>query len=82
MRSDIADVRLAGMVFAPRYAEPLSTRLTGTVALHQGRESGSAVLATLDSGDAFDLLDVSGGVAWGIATGRNLVGYIDAGAIA
>lgn len=36
----------------------------------------------LSPGDAFDLLDVTGGAAWGIAVADGLVGYIPAAALA
>ena len=38
---------------------------------------GEAV-ARLMPGDAFDLLDVAGGRAWGIVVATGLVGYVDA----
>jgi hypothetical protein len=35
----------------------------------------------LEPGEAFDLLDVTGSAAWGIAVGRELVGYVDVAAL-
>lgn len=42
-----------------------------------GEESDA--LGTLQAGDRFDMLDISGGVAWGIVPRLNLVGYVDHG---
>jgi hypothetical protein len=39
------------------------------------------MLVRLEPGEAFELLDVTGAAAWGIATARQLVGYVDAGAL-
>ena len=81
VRADIADVRLAERVFAPHYAAPLPRTVIRDAALRRERSSGSDVLEALSAGARFDLLDITGGVAWGIATGSNLVGYLDADAI-
>ena len=81
MRPDIADVRLADRVFAPRYAAPLRRMATCVVELRAGRPVDSEVIAALAPGDAFDLFDLTGGVAWGIAVEAGLVGYCDAAAI-
>jgi hypothetical protein len=35
----------------------------------------------LPAGTAFDLLDLTGGVAWGIAPDSGTVGYVDADAV-
>lgn len=50
--------------------------------LRAARRSDAPALAELASGDPFELLELMGGVAWGIATGPGLVGYVDGGAIA
>jgi hypothetical protein len=39
------------------------------------------VLAQLSPGDTFEVLELAGGNAWGVARGPGLVGYIDAGAL-
>ncbi|MBW6525394.1 SH3 domain-containing protein [Sphingomonas sp. RHCKR7] len=81
MRADIADVRLADRVFAPHYAAPLRRALAAAATLRESRDSASAALAELPAGAAFDLLDLTGGFAWGIAVDANLVGYVDAAAV-
>ncbi|CAM3137425.1 MULTISPECIES: SH3 domain-containing protein [Sphingomonas] len=79
VRPDLADVRLAEYVFAPHYAAPLPYRTNAPVTLREGRPIGSAVLAALRSGETFEVLELAGGNAWGIAPNLGLVGYCDAG---
>lgn len=78
MRSDLADVRLADQVFAPHYAAPQPRRVKTSIDLRTSRAADSAVLATLSPGDAFELLDVTGETAWGIAPSTGFVGYVPA----
>ncbi|SEK27724.1 hypothetical protein SAMN05216382_0099 [Sphingomonas palmae] len=82
VRADIADVRLADRVFAPHYAAPLRRTVVRDTGLRDGRAIDGAVIASLASGSAFDLLDLTGGVAWGIAVDAGLVGYVDADDVA
>jgi hypothetical protein len=77
VRGDIADVRLAEHVFAPHYAAPLPRVLSGETSLRESRATDSATLATLAKGETFEVLDVTGAQAWGIAPAHRLVGYID-----
>ena len=79
VRPDLADVRLAEYVFAPHYAAPLPYRTHAPVTLREGRATNSAVLAELRSGETFEVLELAGGHAWGIAPHLGLVGYCDAG---
>lgn len=74
-------MRLAEYVFAPHYAAPLASVLIGEAVLRETRIVDSPLMATLSKGDAFELLDVTGGVAWGVATAHGLVGYVDAAAL-
>lgn len=78
VRGDIADVRLAEHVFAPHYAAPLARVLVADAALRAGRAIDSAELIALPAGEPFELLDVTGGTAWGVAPASGLVGYLDA----
>ena len=82
VRGDLADVRLADRVFAPHYVAHIACRITRPTALRSAKASDSDVVAPLAAGDAFELLDITGGVAWGIAGAERLVGYVDAAAIA
>ncbi|MDR6786731.1 hypothetical protein J2Y58_000069 [Sphingomonas sp. BE138] len=81
VRADIADVRLADRVFAPHYAAPLRRCVAREAVLQEGRDPASAPLTTLPAGAAFDLLDMTGGRAWGIAVDTGLVGYLDLDAV-
>jgi hypothetical protein len=81
VRRDLADVRLADRVFAPHYAAPALRRLTRPTALLSGREPDAASLAELELGAAFEVIEFAGGLAWGVAPGRGLVGYLDADAL-
>ena len=81
VRSDLADVRLADQVFAPHYAAPMPRRIAIAVDLRVARDPGSAVLATLVAGDLFEVLDLIGEAAWGVAPALTLVGYIPAASL-
>lgn len=81
MRADLADVRLAARVFAPHYAAPCNRTLTRDAVLH-GAFRGGDELAQLAAQSRFELLDVTGSTAWGIAVDSGLVGYLDADALA
>lgn len=82
VRPDIADVRLADRVFAPHYAAPARRTLAHDAVVREQRGPDSPAVVTLAAGDAFDLFDITGGIAWGIAVESGLVGYLDAGALA
>jgi hypothetical protein len=78
VRPDLADVRLADLVFAPHYAAPVARVIAAVTPLRAGRAGDAEVLATLGAGARFELLDIVGDDAWGIATAEALVGYVDA----
>ena len=79
VRGDLADIRLAGQVFAPHFAAPLACRLAHGTALRDA-PSGEA-LATLSAGEPFEVLELAGATAWGRAPGPGLVGYLDRSAL-
>lgn len=81
MRGDLADVRLADRVFAPHYAAPMPRLLASDAALRAAKAKDSEIVAQLHAGDVFEILELSGGNAWGVAPGAGLVGYVDAAAI-
>ena len=80
VRSDLADIRLAGRVFAPHFAAPMRTQIERAAALRAGRADGEW-LAELAPGEAFEVLDFSGDHAWGRSPSRALVGYVDRAAL-
>jgi hypothetical protein len=81
VRRDLADVRLAETVFAPHYAEPVRRVVLRDTTLHASPAPDAAAVSELKAGDAFDLLDTTGGFCWGVATRHGLVGYVEADAI-
>ena len=81
VRRDIADIRLAEFVFAPHYAAPMERRIAAPTPLCAEAQDGAVVLASLAIGDRFDVLDLSGTTAWGIAVDEGLVGYVAIAAI-
>jgi hypothetical protein len=74
-------VRLADRVFAPHYAAPLPRTLARVATLRTGRDPASEPLAQLEPGDVIEVLELSGGLVWGVAPGKELVGYLDAAAL-
>jgi hypothetical protein len=69
-------VALAGQVIASHYAEPLARTLAAAAELRSEPDESCEVLARLDPGAPFDLLDDSRGWAWGYAGEERLVGYV------
>jgi hypothetical protein len=82
VRRDLADVRLADRVFAPHYAAPMLRTLARPIELRATRTADGEVLAVLAAGDAFEVLELAGDNAWGVAPGIGLVGYLQADALA
>jgi SH3-like domain-containing protein len=82
VRRDLADVRLADRVFAPHYAAPMPRDLAAPAELRSSAASDSEVLAKLAAGTVFEVLELAGNHAWGVAPLAGLVGYIPASALA
>ena len=76
VRGDLADVRLAEQVFAPHYAAPLKARVLADIALFADRNLGEH-LGELARGEVFEVLELAGKHAWGLAVATGLVGYVD-----
>jgi hypothetical protein len=55
--------------------------LATATSLRTASAGDSEILAQLSAGDIFEVLELAGGNAWGVARGPGLVGYIDAGAL-
>lgn len=81
VRRDLADVRLAGQVFAPHYASALPMKVAIEVVLREGPERNSSVMGLLQPHETFEVLELAGEHAWGIALGHGLVGYVDSDAL-
>lgn len=79
VRADLTDLRLADRVFAPHYAE--ARPQTAIAAAPLLVAPGGAPVSELLPGDAFDLLELSAGVAWGRSLTDGVVGYVAEGAL-
>lgn len=55
--------------------------LARAVALRVGPKSDSDVVAQLGAGETFEVLELAGINAWGVAATPGLVGYIEANAL-
>lgn len=55
--------------------------LARAVALRAGPKTDSDVVAELAAGETFEVLELAGINAWGVAATPRLVGYIDADAL-
>lgn len=76
VRGDLAHIKLAGRCFVPHYAVPMLHRAkAGAVLLASGR-AGAEVIATLEEGTVFEVLDIAGAFAWGQVENDGLVGYV------
>jgi len=77
LRGDLAHIGLAGRYFVPHYAVPQPrTVMPGGAPLLSGTGEGASELCTLMEGDSFEVLEVSGGWAWGCLSLDGPVGYI------
>lgn len=77
VRGDIADIALAGILFAPHYACPMARRCTvSSVPVRDRANEHGAQISELIFGESFDVLDLSGGWAWGYSAADHYVGYV------
>lgn len=82
VRGDLAHIGLAGRYFVPHYAVPMPHSVKQTAILRGAGKAEAEELRTLKAGEVFDVLDMSGGWAWGQAEADMLVGYVELTAIA
>jgi cell wall-associated NlpC family hydrolase len=81
-RPDIADVALAGTLFAPHYVRPEPVCCAALSVPMRARPSAEApAVSQLIHGEGFALLDQAGGWAWGYSLHDHYVGYIPADAL-
>jgi hypothetical protein len=77
VRGDLAHIRLAGRCFVPHYAVPMERLVVPQGAsLHALNSADSEVRETLSGGTLFNVLDVTGGWAWGQVGDDGFVGYL------
>ena len=82
VRGDLAHIRLAGRVFVPHYAVPMARKVIAAGAdLRVAGEAAAAVRDALSGGSTFNVLDISGGWAWGQVGEDGFVGYLPLGAL-
>ncbi len=75
VRGDIADLELAHEVFAPHYARALAYRAQIHAGVYTDANEDGEARASLDAGDIFCVLDISGCYAWG-KTASGIPGYV------
>jgi len=82
VRGDLADISLAGVLFAPHYAkaEPMQCSANAAFLRESGAHDAPAVSQLL-SGEIFHLLDVTGDWAWGFCDNDAYVGYVERSAL-
>ncbi|WP_414900132.1 NlpC/P60 family protein [Sphingomonas flavalba] len=82
MRGDVADLALAGTLFAPRYARALIRRcLRPAVAVRDAAGDSAQAVSELLAGEAFAVIDISGGWAWGYCVHDHYVGHVPLAAL-
>ncbi|NCU11894.1 MAG: SH3 domain-containing protein [Sphingomonadaceae bacterium] len=82
VRGDLAHIRLAGRCFVPHYAVPMERRVVaGGANLLALNTPQAEVRDVLAGGTLFNLLDVTGGWAWGQVGDDGFVGYLPVDAL-
>ena len=82
VRGDLAHIRLAGRVFVPHYAVPMERKVIAAGAdLRVAGDAAAEVRDMLSGGTTFNVLDISGGWAWGQVGEDGFVGYLPLGAL-
>lgn len=82
MRRDIADVALAGRLFAPHYAHAYQRGcIVPSAMIRNAPDRGAEAVSQLLHGEGFDVLDVAKGWAWGYCLHDHYVGYVPADAL-
>jgi hypothetical protein len=78
-RRDLADIALAGQLFAPHYARPLVKSCgTRSAFLYPSPSLEAPISSELLPGEEFAVLEISGGWAWGYCRHDHYVGYVEA----
>ena len=82
VRGDLAHIRLAGRCFVPHYAVPMPRKVVaGGASLLAGGKTDAEVREELAAGAVFNVLDVTGGWAWGQVGEDGFVGYLPVDAL-
>ena len=75
-RRDIADVALAGTLFAPHYAAPMLRAATCSAMVRNAADADSEAASQILPGEEFAVVDIAGGWAWGFSLHDHYVGYL------
>lgn len=82
VRGDIADLALAGTLFAPHYARPMPRICTARHQMLRAAPSSTAAgISQILRGEGFAVVDISGGWAWGYTVHDHYVGYLPVSAL-
>jgi len=74
---DLADIKLAGKLFAPHYAVPMiRTGIAPVTEIHAEPHMTSMPVSSLMHGEEFAVLDVAGEWAWGYCLHDDYLGYL------
>ncbi len=77
VRGDLAHIRLAGRCFVPHYAVPMEHSVVAAGAnLLALKDEAAEVREMLAGGTVFNVLDMTGGWAWGQVGDNGFVGYL------
>ncbi len=77
VRGDLAHIRLAGRCFVPHYAVPMERTVVAAGAnLLALNDVAAEVREALSGGTLFNVLDMTGGWAWGQVGEDGFVGYL------
>jgi hypothetical protein len=77
IRGDLADIKLAGKLFAPHYAVPmLRTGIAPVTEIHAEPHLSSMPVSALMHGEEFAVLDIAGDWAWGYCLHDDYLGYL------
>ena len=82
-RGDVAHIRLAGKVFVPHYVVPMphTVRAGERAQVLKAGRADAEVLAEFGADTEFNVLDFTGGWAWGQIGEDGVVGYVAASAL-
>jgi cell wall-associated NlpC family hydrolase len=77
IRGDLADIKLAGKLFAPHYAVPMiRSCVAPSTPMYEAPDPSSTGVSELIFGEDFAVLDIAGIWAWGYSVADDYLGYI------
>jgi len=78
VRGDLAHINMAGRYFVPHYVVPQPRRIAAPdAALRKAGKADAETIEVLPAGAVFNVLDISGGWAWGQVGDQGFVGYVE-----